>query len=88
MKHKPILNDGETIEDYLEHLNEGTIRKGIPVTFGQEEGQVCNRDNCKGIMKEYEREGCCTCFQGYAPCGYCCQNPYSCNECNEKADQP
>lgn len=55
--------------------------------------EKCNRDNCKGIIKEKEIEGCCSCHIS-PPCGYCTEPKNYCPECdwdqkeeNNKADQ-
>ncbi len=51
------------------------------------EGEVCNRDGCTGIIKLYEKEGCCSCHTGNPPCSYCTTNNQYCPECNWDANE-
>lgn len=49
--------------------------------LGYSEGELCNRNGCKGIILEGERDGdCCSCHIN-PPCGYCTQNVSYCPEC-------
>ena len=47
---------------------------------GYSEGETCNRDNCKGIIKEYEKEGSCSCHDN-PPCSYCTEPNAYCPTC-------
>lgn len=47
---------------------------------GYESGDTCNRDGCNGIIKEHEKEGCCSCHIN-PPCGYCTEPTAYCDEC-------
>jgi hypothetical protein len=49
---------------------------------GIDAGEVCNRENCKGIIKEKEKEGGCSCHLGFAPCSYCTQGCRYCDTCD------
>lgn len=48
--------------------------------YGIEKGDVCGRNGCKGIIDEYEKDGCCTCHI-VAPCTYCTTPNQYCPEC-------
>lgn len=49
--------------------------------FGQEVGQICGRDGCKGIIQDdYEPDGGCSCHIN-GPCGYCTTEREYCPEC-------
>jgi len=48
--------------------------------------EVCNRDGCKGIIAEHEREGC-SCHIS-APCSGCCHSYEYCPECDWEPEQP
>lgn len=50
-------------------------------TIGYLKGELCNRDGCKGIIDEHEKEGCCSCHIN-PPCGYCTDSSEYCPECN------
>lgn len=49
-------------------------------------GEVCNRDGCKGVIKErdHEHDGC-SCHLN-PPCGYCTENLAYCPECDWDSD--
>lgn len=47
------------------------------MNVGYEEGHVCGRDGCEGVM-EINPEGC-TCFRA-APC-WSCMNSLECQDC-------
>lgn len=48
--------------------------------IGYEEGDVCNRDGCPGIIKNAPVENC-TCFI-CAPCSRCVEDRTYCPECD------
>ena len=51
----------------------------IDNTQGEELGDVCNIDGCKGILEK--PEGCCSCStSSYPPCGWC-ECGLVCSEC-------
>lgn len=47
--------------------------------YGYEEGEVCGRGGCNGVIELPEVEGC-TCFQS-APCDACTSNYFTCPVC-------
>lgn len=52
---------------------------------GREEGDVCNRDGCTGVMGYEVVEGC-TCHVS-PPCHRCVDNPLVCLECGEGEEE-
>lgn len=66
-----------SIEYQLHHPN--SISNQIKETIGTEEGDVCNRDGCEGIL-EYGKVRGCTCFIS-PPCFKCVENPLICETC-------
>jgi len=50
-------------------------------------GETCNRDGCKGIIREREKDGGCYCHLS-APCGSCCQDYTYCDSCDYEPIQP
>ncbi|MFA5085698.1 MAG: hypothetical protein WC482_04975 [Candidatus Omnitrophota bacterium] len=54
------------------------------VKIGTEEGQICNRDGCTGVMI-YIKDRPCTCHTGNPPCSACTDAPLQCPECGENA---
>ncbi len=60
------------------------------VKIGTEEGEVCNRGGCKGIIEvipDSQREGGCSCHIN-PPCSFCTFNPQFCPECGWEPEQP
>lgn len=55
--------------------------------IGLVEGDVCNREGCKGVMREQETDTCCSCHIN-APCSHCVDAIYECFECGEETDPP
>ena len=53
---------------------------------GYSKGETCNRDNCKGIINEYEKEGGCSCHIN-PPCGYCTEPNSYCETCGWDAKE-
>ena len=51
--------------------------------LGLEEGEICNRDGCQGIMT-YVKEGSCSCHIN-PPCSVCTDARLQCSECGEEA---
>jgi len=52
--------------------------------FGTQEGDLCNRDACTGIMR-YIRQGDCTCFIS-PPCSACTEAPLICDTCDAELE--
>lgn len=48
--------------------------------IGNEKGEVCNRNNCKGIIDEREKENGCSCHIN-PPCSSCVDDRNFCPEC-------
>lgn len=48
--------------------------------LGYFKGEACNRNGCKGIIEEHEKEGSCTCHIN-PPCTYCTTPSEYCPEC-------
>jgi len=77
-----------TVEDYnCEYINEklciqiGECKYKKEINgIGYEAGDVCNRDNCLGIIQEEEKRSC-TCFLGHPPCSACTEPRAYCDEC-------
>lgn len=53
--------------------------------IGYLEGDICNRDGCKGIIHEHDKEPC-TCHLGHPPCSGCVHNYGYCEECGWDAE--
>ena len=53
--------------------------------YGYCAGEVCNRNGCKGIIVEGEKEGSCTCHI-CPPCTYCTTQTEYCPECGWHAE--
>ena len=53
--------------------------------LGYFKGEVCNRNGCKGIIEEHEKEGSCTCHIN-PPCTYCTTPSEYCPECGWDAE--
>lgn len=47
---------------------------------GYIKGEICNRDRCKGVIKEHDIEGGCSCHIN-PPCSYCTKPKGYCDEC-------
>lgn len=62
----------------------------IPVIEGEDEGSLCNRDGCEGIIElQEEPDGGCYCFTGVAPCSYCMSKGLTyCPECDWEMERP
>ncbi len=52
---------------------------------GIEKGEICNRNSCKGIIDEHEKETGCSCHIN-APCGSCERDYSFCPECDWNAE--
>jgi len=51
------------------------------MNIGSETGELCNRDGCKGVIEEHEKEGSCSCHIN-PPCSHCVDDTHYCPECN------
>jgi len=51
------------------------------------EGDICNRNGCKGIMGEIEDDTCCSCHIN-PPCSHCVDMCYRCSECEFETETP
>ena len=51
----------------------------LEMKLGTEEGEVCNRDNCKGVIK-YTKPENCSCHIN-PPCYSCISTYLHCPEC-------
>lgn len=79
----------ETGSDYIwrGHKKDELYNEAFVFLFGEsvlqreQIGEVCNRDGCKGVLIEGDKEGDgCYCHK-VAPCSYCLQYPVKCPEC-------
>jgi hypothetical protein len=70
------LCEGLNMNDIIDPFGVGEI--------GLDEGEICNRDGCKGLM-EYIKDRPCTCHTGNPPCSACTDAPLTCNKCGENA---
>jgi hypothetical protein len=52
------------------------------IEAGEVTGDTCNRNGCKGVMKELETDRGCSCHI-CAPCSHCVNAIYECQECGE-----
>lgn len=67
-------------------MNESTPTPPAQETAGYCKGEVCNREGCKGIIDEHEKDGSCSCHI-HPPCSCCTTDLSYCPECNwEPAD--
>lgn len=53
---------------------------------GYSKGEVCNRDECKGIIDIHEKDGSCSCHIN-PPCGYCTEPNSYCETCGWDAKE-
>jgi len=60
--------------------------KNKKATIGYSADENCNRDDCVGIIKEYEKEGYCSCHIN-PPCGYCTEQTGYCETCGWDAQE-
>lgn len=56
------------------------------ITFGDEEGAVCWRNGCKGVIALKEKEGDCSCHIN-PPCGSCMTPREVCPACDWDAEE-
>jgi len=54
------------------------------VESGLVKGETCNRNDCKGIIAEHDKEGGCSCHIN-PPCSYCTTDTAYCPDCNWQA---
>ena len=54
--------------------------------IGYLKGETCNRNGCKGVIEEHEKEGSCTCHIS-APCSYCTTQTEFCPSCGWSAKE-
>lgn len=54
--------------------------------LGYEAGDICNREGCKGIVQEEDREPC-YCRHTYPPCSACTEQRAYCEECGWNAKE-
>jgi len=52
--------------------------------FGIIKGEWCDRDGCRGIIDEHEKDGGCSCHIN-PPCSYCTTDTALCPECGWEA---
>ena len=70
----------DLIDDYAKS---GFIKQpNLNFQIGYEEGDLCNRDGCRGIMGYNPVENC-SCHIN-PPCSHCVENPCVCLECGEE----
>lgn len=50
------------------------------IFLGYEQGEVCNRDGCQGILDEYDTDTSCSCHIN-PPCGHCVNSRVFCPVC-------
>lgn len=53
--------------------------------YGYEENEICNRDGCKGIIKEHPVENC-SCHIA-PPCSACVKDRHYCEICDWIAEE-
>jgi len=70
---------------YITRMGNCVIFAGLKqhrkMNIGNETGELCNRDGCKGIIEEHEKEGSCSCHIN-PPCSYCVDDAHYCPECD------
>lgn len=54
--------------------------------LGNEKGEICNRNNCAGIISEHETETSCSCHSN-PPCSHCTTDRNFCPECDWSAQE-
>jgi len=55
-------------------------------SIGFVSGEICNRNECKGIIEEGLKEGNCSCHIN-PPCNYCITDTHFCPICGWEADE-
>lgn len=68
------------------HDTIGQDVSGSALSEGYCKDEICNRNNCKGIIDEYELDGGCSCHIN-PPCGYCTEPSGYCNTCGWDAKE-
>jgi hypothetical protein len=53
--------------------------------YGLVKGDVCGRNDCKGVIDEHEKEGGCSCHIN-PPCSYCTTDTAYCPVCDWSCD--
>lgn len=53
--------------------------------YGYSEGEICNRNNCKGVIEQYEKEGC-SCHIS-PPCSACVADRNYCPICEWSGEE-
>lgn len=52
----------------------------MTIELGYMTSETCNRNGCKGIIEEREKEGSCSCHSN-PPCSHCVDDNHYCPEC-------
>lgn len=47
---------------------------------GTANGEICNRNGCKGVISRHDSDSCCSCHLS-APCSYCTDSREFCSTC-------
>jgi hypothetical protein len=56
-----------------------------PIIVGMEDGNMCNRNGCTGIIELSKPENC-SCHLGGAPCSACMSTYFYCPKCGWEED--
>lgn len=75
-----------TQEELIEDLQAYVKKLKAMLPEGKEEGDICNRDGCTGLMGYEPVEGC-VCHLGNPPCSSCEDNPLVCLECGAEVEE-
>ncbi|BEE05656.1 hypothetical protein VAWG002_28520 [Aeromonas veronii] len=54
-------------------------------SIGTDDGEICGRDGCDGVMRIVDSGSCCSCHI-CAPCGHCTEYLVCCDKCGEEFD--
>lgn len=64
-------------------------KKIVSLVVGEQIGEVCNRNGCKGVLEDsgaMDDVSCC-CHLGNPPCSKCVYDPTYCPECEWEPEQ-
>lgn len=80
---------GFSIVDPRSYIPADFTVTGTLTVHGVDEGDVCGRNGCDGVlvMKHQFTEGGCSCFRA-APCGYCMSEVPECPTCGWVSELP
>lgn len=92
-KGEPFIPEfliGKTVAERQEFVDACNLWKPEKVKLGLEEGEVCNREGCSGVIANLHDDGSCCCHATNPPCSWCTSSHYACPVCgwDERDGEP